>query len=152
MAHSVEMDRSRARGAAMFYELLRAMRPKDWIKNVFVFAALVFSADREWKQPDRVLLVVAAFVLFSMVASSIYLINDLVDIEKDRAHPKKRNRPLASGKLSPRVAIVAAIVLLGTALPMAFVIDLKPGHTLWQNANFGTTLIIYLVVQGILYS
>jgi 4-hydroxybenzoate polyprenyltransferase len=152
MAHSVEMDRSRARGAAMFYELLRAMRPKDWIKNVFVFAALVFSTDREWKQPDRVLLVVAAFVLFSMVASAIYLINDLVDIEKDRAHPKKRYRPLASGRLSPRVAVVAAVGLLGTALPMAFVIDLKPDHTWWQNANFGITLILYLVVQGLLYS
>lgn len=152
MARSIEIDSTRARGGAMLWQLLRAMRPKDWLKNVFVFAALVFSERREWLQLDRVLLVVATFVLFSMVASSIYLINDLVDIEKDRAHPKKRHRPLASGRLSPRVAVVAAVVLLAVALPLAFVLDYKPANTLWQNINLGTTLVLYLVVQGVLYS
>lgn len=137
----------------MLWQLLRAMRPKDWLKNVFVFAALVFSERREWLQLDRVLLVVATFVLFSMVASSIYLINDLVDIEKDRAHPKKRNRPLASGRLSPRLAAVAAALLVGLALPLAFAVDLAaltPGSH--PDADFGIALLAYALVPGLAYS
>src|SRR4051794_2792576 len=99
MARSIEVDTTRAHGAAMLRELLRTMRPKEWIKNVFVFAALAFSQDRLWLKTDKVLIVLTAFILFSMAASAIYVINDLVDIDKDRAHPKKRFRPLASGRL-----------------------------------------------------
>lgn len=158
MARSIEFEQARARGAAVLVELLRAMRPKDWIKNVFVFAAIAFSTGRLWLQPDKLLIVLAAFVLFSMVAGSIYLINDLVDIEKDRAHPKKRRRPLASGRLSPALAKAAAVLLLVLALPLAFLLDLVPLNynapipAPLQNLDFGLALIAYLLVQGIAYS
>src|SRR5687768_4263158 len=83
-SRSLEIDSSRARGAAMMRELLRAMRPKEWIKNIFIFAAIAFARNPDtqtplWQELDRVLVVCAAFVLFCMVASAIYLINDLVD-------------------------------------------------------------------------
>jgi len=157
MARPLELDKrqSRARGAAAVYELLRAMRPKEWIKNIFVFAALAFSQERLWMRPEKVLIVCAAFVLFSMAASAIYLINDLVDVEKDRAHPKKRNRPLASGRLSPTGAQIAAVVLLALALPLSFLIDYvdqKAGQSALRNLDFGIALVSYVLIQGVAYS
>jgi 4-hydroxybenzoate polyprenyltransferase len=152
MARTIPADGVRARGLGMLAELLRAMRPKDWLKNVFVFAAIVFSEGRLWLQPAYLLRVCGAFLLFCMVASAIYLINDLVDIEKDRAHPKKRYRPLAAGRLSPKVALAAAVALLTVALPAGFLLDYTPGGSLWENLNFGLALVTYLLVQGVLYS
>lgn len=105
--------------------LLKAMRPRQWIKNVVVFAALIF--DGKFTQPDLLLRTVAAFVLFCLVSSAVYLLNDLVDIEKDRAHPTKRNRPLAAGTLKPWVAVVAMFLLLGVSLPIAFGLDWRLG-------------------------
>ncbi len=90
--------------------LLVEARPKQWAKNVFVFAGIFF--DGAVTNPHKLLLSIAAFVIFCGVSSAIYLINDLVDIEKDRLHPVKRNRPLASGALAPSVAKVTAAVLL----------------------------------------
>lgn len=160
MAQSLEFEHTRARGLAILRELLRAMRPKDWLKNVFVFAAIAFARDERrgiplWQEPDRLLLVGAAFVLFCMVASAIYLINDLADIEKDRAHPKKRHRPLAAGRISPALAKVAAAALLLVALPLSFLIDmgsLGPIQGRFAPYDFGIVLVTYLVVQGLLYS
>lgn len=158
MSHSAELESNRAQGAAVAKELLLAMRPKDWIKNVFVFAAIAFSSGRLWMNPIAVAIVVAAFLLFCMVAGSIYLINDLVDIEKDRAHPKKRNRPLASGRLSPTVAKVAAAVFLCVAIPSAFALDAiwvsweGNAQPWWHQIDFGVVLLSYMVIQGILYS
>jgi 4-hydroxybenzoate polyprenyltransferase len=120
------------------------MRPRQWIKNAFVFTALVFSEERLWTQPDKVLLILGAFVVFCMAASSIYLINDLVDIERDRAHPKKRHRPLASGKLSPILAALAAVLLIGAALPAAYLLD--------HDFGFLTVVVSYIVIQGLLYT
>ncbi len=157
MAHSLELKESRARGAAVILELLRAMRPKEWIKNVFVFAAIAFAKDANtgvplWQEFDKLLIVGAAFVLFCMAASAIYLINDLVDIEKDRAHPTKKNRPLASGRLSPALAQVAAVLLLVVALPGAFLLDYSAGKGVLGNIDFGLALVSYVVIQGVLYS
>lgn len=155
---SIEFDQARVRGGAVFTELLRAMRPKDWIKNLFVFAALAFSSGKLWlNHPISIVIVTVAFVLFCMVAGSIYLINDLVDIEKDRAHPKKRNRPLASGRLSPTVAKIAAAVSLVIAIPSAFAFDALPvpwttEAGAWHNIDFGIVLLSYLLIQGIAYS
>lgn len=137
------------RGAAR--ELLRAMRPRQWVKNSFVFAAIAFSEERLWQfwnpPPDGpgpwpLLRVVGAFVAFCMAASAIYLVNDLADIEKDRAHPKKRNRPFASGRLSPQVGVVAAVALIVAVLPLAFALG-------W---GFLAVLITYVVIQGFLYT
>jgi 4-hydroxybenzoate polyprenyltransferase len=157
MARPVELEGRRAQGAALVVELLREMRPKEWIKNIFIFAAIAFARNPAtgtplWQDAGRLLVVTLAFVLFCMAASAIYLINDLVDIEKDRAHPKKRNRPLASGRLSPRVAKVTAVGLLLIALPGAFVLDYAVGQSLRQNLDFGLALIGYVLIQGIAYS
>jgi 4-hydroxybenzoate polyprenyltransferase len=153
MERPIDMAGTRARGSAALFELLRTMRPKEWIKNAWVFAAIVFSEQRLWLDPPSVLVTLCAFALFCMTASAIYLLNDLVDIEKDRAHPKKRNRPLASGRLSPRLAMVAAVTLVGIALPLAFVLDLNtftPGSH--PDIDFGLALLAYALVPGLAYS
>ncbi len=129
---------------ATLRSLLRTMRPKQWIKNIFVFTALAFSEERLWLQAEPVLHTLAGFALFCMAASAIYLINDLVDIEKDRAHPRKRHRPLASGMLSPKVAWAAAAVLILASLPLAYLLD--------PDGGFLIVLLTYVVVQGVLYS
>jgi 4-hydroxybenzoate polyprenyltransferase len=89
--------------------LIRAMRPKQWTKNVIVYAGLVFDG-KLFIWPDF-LRVTAAFVLLCLAASSIYLINDLVDVEQDRQHPRKKFRPIASGQLPVPLARVAAVIL-----------------------------------------
>ncbi len=109
--------------------LLRTMRPKQWTKNLlFVFPAIVF--DGKLFEPQPFLRVFGAFALFCLMASTVYIINDLVDLENDRQHPKKKNRPLPSGKLPISLAIGAAIVFpiitLGTAFlfsqPLALIL------------------------------
>src|SRR5512136_549789 len=103
--------------------LLKTMRPKQWTKNVFVWAALIF--DGKLFRLDPFVRTLATFILFCLVSSIVYIINDLVDIEKDRQHPQKRNRPLASGALSPRFAAVAAGIIVVGALPMALWLGLE---------------------------
>lgn len=157
MARPLDIENRRAHGGAMLIELLREMRPKEWIKNIFIFAAIAFARNTGtgaplWHEPDKLLIVAGAFVLFCMAASAIYLINDLVDIEKDRAHPKKRNRPLASGRLSPTIAKISAVLLLLIALPGAFLLDYAPAQSLRQNVDFGLVLIGYVLIQGVAYS
>jgi len=97
-------------------ELLRLMRPYQWIKNVFVFAGVLFGG--ELTDADLVLRAFAAFVGFSLISSAVYVINDLSDRERDRLHPVKRLRPLAAGTVSAPAAIVLAGTLLafGTAI------------------------------------
>jgi 4-hydroxybenzoate polyprenyltransferase len=126
------------------WNVLLTMRPRQWIKNSFVFAALAFSEQRLWTQPLPVLQTLAAFALFSLAASSIYLVNDLVDIEKDRVHPKKCHRPLASGKLSPAIAVGATVSLIAFSLPMSYLLD--------PDGGFLLVLLAYIVIQGLLYS
>lgn len=115
------------------------MRPRQWVKNLFVFGALVF--DRRLDEPEAVLATVAGFVLLSAVSSSVYLLNDLADLEADRAHPVKRNRPLAAGQLPESLGWTAAAVLV--------LASLLAGYTL--NPVFGAILTGYLVMN-LLYS
>ncbi|MCS7282751.1 MAG: decaprenyl-phosphate phosphoribosyltransferase [Anaerolineae bacterium] len=115
--------------------LIEAMRPKQWAKNVFVFAPLVF--DVKLFHPIYLTRTVAGFLLLCLVSGAVYLINDLVDIEKDRQHPRKRNRPLASGRLSPRLAIAAAAILILLGLPAGFLL----------HPAFGGILLVYLALQ-----
>jgi 4-hydroxybenzoate polyprenyltransferase len=98
--------------------LLRTMRPRQWTKNLAIFAALLF--DRKVTAPDYLATTIAGFVLLCLISSTIYIVNDLVDIEKDRAHPTKRRRPLPSGQLSPRVATAAAVLLPLAVLPSSY--------------------------------
>ncbi len=101
--------------------LLKTMRPKQWAKNIFIFAALVF--DRKLLHLDAVLTTIAGAVLFSLLASVVYIINDIADVEADRQHPTKRNRPIAAGTLPIPVAWGTAITLLVITLPLAFVLS-----------------------------
>jgi len=90
--------------------LLQALRPKQWTKNLLVFAGIVFAQHAS--DPALLLRAAAGFVAFSLLASSVYIVNDLKDVEADRLHPKKRHRPIASGALSPVVAWTIVPVLL----------------------------------------
>ncbi len=115
--------------------LLKTMRPKQWTKNVFVWAALLF--DVKLFQSDPFLRTLTTFVLFCLISGVVYIINDLVDLEKDRQHPKKRGRPLASGALNPRFAIVAAVVITLASLPLS----------LWLNRGLALILYGYLALM-----
>lgn len=93
---------------------LRLIRPKHWVKNLFVFAALIFA--RELFHLGPLLEAVKAFVVFCLAASAIYIINDVADADADRAHPEKRHRPIASGIVPVTRALVLATLLLGAAV------------------------------------
>ena len=123
----------------MLLALIESMRPKQWIKNGIIFAALVFDVQLFLVGPF--LRTMAGFVVLILLSSAVYLLNDLADIEKDRLHPKKRLRPLPSGRLSRNVALAAAIVLPLIALPVSFLLD-------WR---FGLVAIAYLI-SNVLYS
>ena len=105
----------------MLIEIIRSMRPRQWPKNAFVFVALLF--DRKLFDPASVLAVLGAFVLLCLMSGAVYLINDLVDIESDRRHPTKKNRPLPSGRLDPRLATVSAVFLAGGSLIGGFLLS-----------------------------
>lgn len=98
----------------MLRYIIKAMRPKQWTKNLFVFAALIF--DRKLFDLYSLQRTLMTFGLFCLLASSVYIINDIMDIEADRNHPVKKNRPIASGKLPVNLAIIVAILLLAVAL------------------------------------
>lgn len=123
----------------MLAALLRAMRPHQWVKNLFVLAPAVFA--HRMLDVTAALRVTLALLAFCAAASAIYLINDLRDREADRHHPLKRDRPLASGALSPRVAWVAALALGAIALAISF----------WLGPTFAAVLLLYLVLS-LLYS
>jgi 4-hydroxybenzoate polyprenyltransferase len=111
--------------------LLRALRPHQWVKNVFVFAALVFARGERDEglfagDLSDVRNTFLAFLAFCAGASAIYLINDVLDVEQDRAHPKKRARPIASGELAVGVALGAAGLLVVAALALGRLADGEP--------------------------
>jgi 4-hydroxybenzoate polyprenyltransferase len=97
---------------------IKTGRPQEWIKNVFVFAGLLFSG--KFNQSHEVLEAVLTFVAFCAISSAGYYVNDLVDVELDRKHPKKRFRPLAAGELSERAALTIAPLLAVLAIALAF--------------------------------
>lgn len=103
--------------------LLSSMRPRQWVKNVLIFTALVF--DEKLGNIQLMLLTAAGFVLFSLMSSSVYILNDLADLQADRQHPVKQNRPLASGRLPENLARLTAIGILVVCLPLAYL--LSPG-------------------------
>jgi decaprenyl-phosphate phosphoribosyltransferase len=97
--------------------VLKTMRPRQWVKNVLVLAAPFVGGDLF--RDGIVLQLAVAFVAFSLAASGIYLVNDANDVAADRAHPTKRNRPIAAGIVPPRLAMVVAAVLLAGALALS---------------------------------
>lgn len=115
------------------------MRPRQWIKNVLVVTAPL-AAGRLFER--SVLLHAAlAFVAFCLVSATVYLVNDVRDVEEDRLHPRKRLRPVAAGELRPRAALVLAVVTGAAGFALGF----------WAATGLGVTLTVYLAVQ-IVYS
>jgi len=108
--------------------ILRGLRPKQWIKNLLIFAGFVFTMNERWQAFTPAMWEYfersgLAFILFSLLASSVYFLNDVIDVEKDRQHPTKRNRPVASGELSPALAVAVAVVLMPAALIAGYLLS-----------------------------
>jgi 4-hydroxybenzoate polyprenyltransferase len=101
--------------------LIRTMRPNQWTKNLFVFIPILF--DRQLGQFDSLMRVSAAFALYCLMSSAVYVLNDIVDVERDRLHPKKKHRAIPSGQLPMPIAIFAAISLPIFTLVAAFFVS-----------------------------
>jgi len=110
---------------------LRALRPRQWLKNGIIFAGIIFSQNLG--DPKLDLLALWAFVLFCLLSSAVYLVNDLADLKRDRLHPTKRHRPLASGALPVGVGVVAAVVFGAGALAASFALNASFG---WLAAGY----------------
>lgn len=122
--------------------LLRSMRPKQWPKNLLLFAGFLFTLNVQWAPFTESMWAYlgrasAAFGLFCLLSSGVYILNDIRDIDKDRRHPQKRHRPLASGALSPRLAATAAVCMLLFTLAGAY--TLRP--------LFFLLCLVYLLMQ-----
>ena len=110
----------------MVKSFLHAIRPKQWSKNLIIFLAFFFTVKETWSPVWMVetlsLLprIFLAFAVFCLLSSAIYLINDIFDIEKDKLHPRKRLRPIASGQLPIWVAWIASVVFIVVGLITAF--------------------------------
>src|SRR5688572_26088904 len=131
------LEASDRRSAAL--NLIISLRPDQWIKNLLVFAALIFA--EKLFDATAVVTTIAAFAVFCALSGVVYLVNDIADRHSDREHPLKRRRPIASGALPVPVAITAAGVIGAGALAAAFALR-------WQ---FGVVSLTYLVLQA-LYS
>ena len=113
----------------MLKALLKTMRPRQWVtKNVFIFAALVF--DKQLLNPSAFLRTLAGFGLFCLISSSVYIFNDLADVEADRQHPEKKNRPIASGRLPVPVAWTAGILLATVTLVTGYLLAPAFGYVI----------------------
>lgn len=128
-------DRSRS-SPSLLTDLVISARPKQWIKNGFVFAALIFASKVTYV--SLIARTVAAFLLFSLLSASIYLLNDVADREADRRHPLKANRPIAAGRVSVRLAI--ALAAAGIALGV--------GLSLLLDSTFGLIAAAYVVLSA----
>jgi len=120
----------------MLKALIKTIRPRQWVtKNIFIFAALVF--DKQLFIVESFLRTLAGFALFCLISSSVYIFNDLADVEADRQHPEKKNRPIASGRLPVSVAWAAGILLT--------VITLTTGYLL--APSFGYVIGLYFLLN-----
>lgn len=125
--------------ARMLSAVLRAMRPRQWIKNGFIYPALVF--DGQLTNLDSLIRTTGGFVLLCLASSAVYLVNDIADLEADRQHPTKRLRPIAAGELSVPVAAVGGVMLaLGSVL-----------GGWWLAPGLGLIIVAYLALN-LLYS
>lgn len=123
----------------MFYKILISLRPKQWLKNVFVLPALVFS-DNLFNSV-YIIKAVTALLCFCAVSGAVYMLNDIIDRKKDVLHPQKRFRPIAAGELSVSLACFVGMLMSGIGVTIAFTLDF----------SFGWITLIYLI-QNIAYS
>jgi 4-hydroxybenzoate polyprenyltransferase len=117
--------------------LIREMRPKQWLKNGVIFAALVFDRQLGLSHQDAVLRTLAGFCVFCLLSGVVYIINDIADIEADRQHPQKRKRPIASGELSAHSAVISACVILVIITPIS----------IWLSPYFAMVALAYFVLN-----
>jgi|SRR5688572_3764590 len=103
--------------------LIQLIRVKHWVKNLFIFIPAFFAGVLF--DPENIVPLLIGFVCFSLVASAIYVINDYRDIEQDRNHPEKKNRPLASGAVSPTTAVVVLVICLGIGFGLSYYVSFK---------------------------
>ncbi len=115
---------------------LRLLRPKQWTKNLLVLAAPLFT--QQLLHLPVLAVSLSAFASLCLASSAVYCINDLLDSEKDKHHPKKKHRPIASGEVSPNAAIALALLCTAVSLSLGFII----------NPLFGWGVILYLAVQA----
>jgi 4-hydroxybenzoate polyprenyltransferase len=120
-------------------QYIRAMRPHQWIKNLLLFAGILFS--RHFTEWNLLLRAFAGFGLFCLLAGAVYILNDLRDIENDRLHPRKKLRPIAAGLIVPRRALMFALLAAAYGLVLSFLL----------SPAFGWTALLYFVIT-ILYS
>lgn len=118
---------------------IKLLRPKQWVKNLFVIAPLIFA--KHVFEYNYIVKIVAAFILFCLISSGVYVLNDIVDCEKDRLHPKKKNRPIAAGLISK----VEGIILLVISLPLVI------GVSFYIDRFFGLAIMFYFI-NNVLYS
>jgi len=130
----------------MFYQLLRTARPRQWLKNLSLFAAVTFGG--ELFRPDFLPRVVQAVAVFCLASSAVYIFNDLVDAPKDRLHPIKKNRPIASGRLNPSQAAAAAVSIVMVVLLWAW--RLGPYFLLMVLLYLGVQLIYTLKFRNVI--
>ena len=107
----------------MVLALIKLMRIKHWVKNLFIFIPVFFAGEIvNWSLYPPL---IKGFLSFGLIASCVYILNDLRDIDNDKLHPKKKLRPLAAGLISPSAAVVACVVLFASGFLLAYLIDLK---------------------------
>jgi len=119
----------------MFAAVIKELRIKQWVKNLFVLIPLVF--DRQLLNSEALLRSVTGFIIFCLVSSSVYIINDIMDIEADRQHPKKKYRPIASGKIPVNIAWIISVFLV--LLPTFVSFYLSP--------FFAIIIIVYFIIN-----
>lgn len=124
------------RSPPLAWDLLVSARPRQWVKNGFVFAALIFAS--KYGNPLLVGKTVLAFALFSLLTGSIYLLNDAADKEADREHPLKARRPIAAGRVPVRLAVITGICGLILGLGLSLLLD-------WR---FGLIAFAYILLMG----
>jgi 4-hydroxybenzoate polyprenyltransferase len=124
--------------------LAEEIRPWQWTKNLLVFAGVLFS--RQVGEPALLLRAAAGFVAFSLLSGTVYLINDLADVEADRQHPRKRHRPIASGRLPAAAAWALAVPLLGIVLTIS--LWLGPGFATVAWSYFGLNLLYSFALKN----
>lgn len=133
------------------FALLKALRPRQWVKNVLLLGGLYFPDAHGEKplalDPESLTRAWAGFFVFCALAGTVYLVNDLVDAPRDRIHPKKKHRPIASGALSPAVAVLAALIIGPGALYAAF--ELSMAFGLCAFAYLGMEILYSLALKEI---
>ena len=121
--------------------LIKTMRPRQWTKNLIIFAALVFDRQLGLEHWNATLRTLAGFVIFCLLYGLVYIINDIADIEADRIHPEKRKRPIAAGQLPVKVAIIAGTTIFLVVMPVSF----------WLSFWFGVVALVFLL-ENLAYS